>query len=137
LRNGAKSKAALNRKILASCWGRIDVFLRYKATRRNKLVGKVPVHNTSRGCSRCGHIHADNRDGGRFVCVRCGFTLHADHNAGINIKIRGIAALRDGALFVGKPKKRVAFRRKKSSTTGGTPEVACGADARPDPRRAA
>ena len=137
LRNGAKAKAGLNRKILASCWGRIDVFLRYKAARQNKLVGKVPAQNTSRGCSRCGHIHADNRDAGRFVCVRCGFTLHADHNAGINIKTRGIGALRDGAFSVAKPKKRIAFRRKDSTTTGGTPEVACGANIRPDPRLAA
>jgi putative transposase len=137
LRNAAAAKAGLNRKILASCWGRIDVFLRYKAARQNKLVGKVPAHNTSRGCSRCGHIHADNRDGDRFVCVRCGFTLHADHNAGINIRTRGIEALRDGAFSVEKPKKRVAFRRKNSSTTGGTPEAACGADVRPDPRFAA
>jgi putative transposase len=121
LRNGANAKAGLNRKILASCWGRIDAFLRYKAAKRNKLVGKVPARNTSRGCSRCGHIHADNRDAGRFVCVRCGFTLHADHNAGINIRTRGIEALRDGAFSVGKPKKRVAFRRKNRSTTGGTP----------------
>jgi putative transposase len=136
-RNGARAKAGLNRKILASCWGRIDVFLRYKAARQNKLVGKVPAHNTSKGCSRCGHIHADNRDGGRFVCVRCGFTLHADHNAGMNIRTRGIEALRDGAFSVEKPKKRVAFRRKKSGTTGGTPEVACGANVRPDQRLAA
>ncbi|OUL93013.1 hypothetical protein CA602_02115 [Paraburkholderia hospita] len=121
LRNGANAKAGLNRKILASCWGRIDAFLRYKAAKQNKLVGKVPARNTSRGCSRCGHIHADNRDAGRFVCVRCGFTLHADHNAGINIRTRGIEALRDGAFSVGKPKKRVAFRRKNRSTTGGTP----------------
>ena len=137
LPNGARAKAGLNRKILVSCWGRIDVFLRYKAARQNKLVGKVPAHNTSRGCSRCGHIHADNREGPRFDCIRCGFTLHADHNAGINIRTRGIEALRDGAFSVGKPKKRVAFRRRKSSATGGTPEVACGAYVRPDARLAA
>ncbi|WP_159462654.1 RNA-guided endonuclease InsQ/TnpB family protein [Caballeronia glebae] len=136
LRNRAKAKAGLNRKILASCWGRIDAFLRYKAGKKNKLVGKVPAQNSSRGCSRCGHIHADNRDARRFVCVRCGLTLHADHNAGINIKTLGIGALRDGAFFVEKPKKRIAFRRTDSIPTGGTPEVACGANISPDPRPA-
>ncbi len=137
LENRAKAKAHLNRKILASCWGRIDVYLRYKAAKKNKLVGKVPAQNSSRGCSRCGHIHADNRDARRFVCLRCGLSLHADHNAGINIKTLGIRALRDGAFFVEKSKKRIAFRRMDRIPTGGTPEVACGANVSPDPRLAA
>ncbi|WP_416348004.1 zinc ribbon domain-containing protein, partial [Caballeronia mineralivorans] len=36
------------------------------------------------------------RQGARFVCQRCGFEAHADHNAALNIKARGIELLRGG-----------------------------------------
>jgi putative transposase len=127
LPNGARAKAGLNRSILQSCWGTIHRTLAYKAARRNKLVGLVPATNTSRECSRCGHIHPDNRDGARFVCQRCGFEAHADDNASRNIKARGIKRLRDGDYEATRTRKRVApIRRKESNTTGGRPAQACG-----------
>ena len=53
----------------------------------------VPVHlvnprNTSRTCSArgCGHCEKANRKSqAEFCCRRCGMTMHADHNAAINI----------------------------------------------------
>ncbi|WP_193727635.1 RNA-guided endonuclease InsQ/TnpB family protein [Paraburkholderia franconis] len=134
LRNGAGAKAGLNRSILQSCWGAIHRTLAYKAARRNKLVGTVPAAHTSQECSRCGHIHPDNREGARFVCRRCGLEAHADHNAACNIKARGIERLRDGQYESAKTRKRVAFRRK-SNTTGGRPAHACeGKGPRPEHR---
>jgi putative transposase len=139
LPNGARAKAALNAGILSSCWGELDRQLGYKAARRNKLVGKVPAAFSSQECSQDGHIHPDNRNGSRFVCQRCGFEAHADHNAGLNIKARGIARLRAGDYAEKKARKRVTFRKKKP--TGGLPASnganaslvvdACGADVRP------
>jgi putative transposase len=120
LRNGARAKAALSTKILASCWGELDRQLQYKAAWHNKLAVKVPAAYSSQECSSCGHTHPGNRDGARFACQRCGFETHADWNAARVIKARGIKALREGVYDVPKTRKRVAFRRK-SSGTGGSP----------------
>lgn len=135
LANGARAKAGLNRSILASCWGRIHGTLAYKAARRNKLVGLVRAAYTSQQCSHCGHIHPDNRAGARFVCQRCGFETHADHNASLNIRARGIRRLREGDYETVQTSKRVAFRREKQNTTGGPPADACeGASPHPEHR---
>jgi transposase len=47
------------------------------------------TRNTSRECSRCGHTAKENRKTqDQFACVQCGFALHADINAAINIRSR-------------------------------------------------
>lgn len=91
LRNGARAKAALNRAILASCWGRFV----------NRLDDKMPAgavirvnpRNTSRTCAACGHLAPGNRKSQAvFECEACGHAAHADTNAAINILVRGIAS---------------------------------------------
>src|SRR5208337_1518061 len=62
LNNGARAKAGLNRAILNSMWGRVVTFARYKGLKKEKLTIKIPAHGTSQECSRCGHIHPDNRE---------------------------------------------------------------------------
>ena len=112
-RNGARAKAGLNRAILSSCWGLFVLFLSYKARRAGKLVVKMPPHYSSQECARCGHVHPDNRPSqAEFVCQRCGFEDHADHNASRVIAQRGIRLLLDGTIpektarrcGIGKPK---------------------------------
>jgi putative transposase len=51
---------------------------------------EVDPRNTSKGCSRCGHAAAGNRRGNLFRCQACGFTHHADSQAALNIRLRGI-----------------------------------------------
>ena len=47
---------------------------------------KVKAAYTSLRCSACGWINKNSRDSqAGFVCVCCGFTCNADHNAAINI----------------------------------------------------
>jgi len=47
---------------------------------------------TSQTCSACGHCERANRHSqSSFRCRRCGFALHADHNAAINIAHRAAA----------------------------------------------
>ena len=47
-----------------------------------------PGH-TSQTCSRCGHVHRDNRPSQAvFACGACGFRANADHNAAVNILVR-------------------------------------------------
>lgn len=112
LRNGASSKAGLNRAILSSCWGLIAQQLKYKAERANILVIEVPAAYTSQQCSRCGHTDPGNRDAQRFACQRCGFEAHADTNASCNIAARGIGRVRDGTLQVPKARKRLNKPRR-------------------------
>jgi len=120
LPNGQRQKAGLSKSILQSAWGRTLNFTQYKAARRNTLVLVVPPHDSSQGCSRCGHTHPENRKEDRFLCIVCGFSAHADINAACTIRRRGIKRLRDG-LTKEKAVKRVSFR--KNSSRAGPPGV--------------
>lgn len=81
LPNGAAAKAALNRLILGSQWGRIQSRLNDKTA----LI-TVDPRNTSRRCSHCEHVAKENRESqAEFRCVMCGFECNADLNAARNI----------------------------------------------------
>lgn len=61
-------------------------FIAYKAACAGVPVHLVDPRNTSRTCSACGHCEKANRKSQEsFLCQRCGFALHADYNAAINI----------------------------------------------------
>jgi transposase len=67
-----------------------------------ELVLVNPAH-TSRRCSECGHIAAENRPKGKagassFLCVKCGRKDDADKNAARNLSVLGIAELIETAL---------------------------------------
>jgi transposase len=83
LPNGARSKAGLNRAILAQGWGLLVRRTRDKAPGR---VETVRAAYTSMRCSACGWIEKNSRDSqAGFCCVHCGFSCNADENAAINI----------------------------------------------------
>jgi IS605 OrfB family transposase len=64
-------------------------FVEYKAKMMGVPVVAIDPRNTSRECSACGHIDKRNRKTqDKFVCLGCGFSLHADINAAINIRSR-------------------------------------------------
>jgi len=44
---------------------------------------------TSQRCSVCGSTHKDNRHNEKFLCLACGNTMDADHNAAVNIEMIG------------------------------------------------
>jgi len=50
---------------------------------------KVNPAYTSQICSKCGSVHKESRNGLKFSCIDCGFTLDADFNAALNILHRG------------------------------------------------
>ncbi len=106
-----QAKAGLNRAILASGWIQLEQKLTYKCGQ----VVKVPAAYTSQTCHVCGCVDRRNRPAqARFHCIRCHLTMHADHNAAINILerhrrsvARGTgAAARRGALPSGTPMTR-------------------------------
>ena len=98
-----KGKTGLNRSILQSGWGKLEQCLSYKSN-----VQKVPAPYTSQRCSECGHTEKGNRKTqSKFVCLSCGYSGNADHNAALNILASGVgAAARGGGVDVERPKKR-------------------------------
>ena len=70
-----KGKKGLNRSILGSGWGILERILGYKA----HVLLKVPPQYTSQTCSKCGHIHKDNRKGRQFKCLSCGHDRPCRH----------------------------------------------------------
>jgi putative transposase len=71
-------------------------FIVYKAQRASIPGCFVDPRNTSRTCSRCGHVDKRNRRSqAEFSCLRCGYTAHADHNAARNLATRGTVSCPD------------------------------------------
>lgn len=70
----------------------LERFIAYKAEEKGLDVLKVDPENTSKGCSRCGHVSNSSRDRHDFKCEACGYELHSDLNAAKNIRLRGITA---------------------------------------------
>jgi len=91
-----KAKSGLNREILDKCWHKIEIQLKYKARKYNKVVFKINPAHTSQECVHCGHTHLDNRlSRDEFKCVSCGHTDHADTNAANVIKKRAVKMILD------------------------------------------
>ena len=63
-------------------------FLEYKAAAAGVRVEAVDPRNTSKTCSRCGHLAEGQRRRHAFACSACGYRLHADLNAARNIAHR-------------------------------------------------
>lgn len=124
IKNGAAAKSGLNKYILASTWGQTKVFLQYKARRQGKLVIEVPPFYSSQECAECGHVHQDNRvSQAEFVCLSCGNTDHADHNAAKVITMRGVRQLLAGKC-VRKEKTRCGITKKKVGAEDSEPVAA-------------
>lgn len=65
-------------------------FISYKAKLAGVLVQLVNPKYTSQRCSHCGYTAKHNRKTqAEFVCQECGFSLHADHNAALNLSVMG------------------------------------------------
>ena len=57
----------------------------YKATAEGIPVEFVDPAYTSVTCRKCGQTNREYRDGTDFSCTRCGYEVHADVNAAINV----------------------------------------------------
>lgn len=111
LPNGARSKAGLNRAILASCWGQFTTRLDHKMD-----VVRVNPKNTSRQCHACKHTSAMNRESQAvFTCTACGHQAHADTNAARNILDRAITKTNPGT-----PGDRTRQPRQRAASTNST-----------------
>lgn len=93
--SGIRERVRLRRPQRAAlhswAFAQLGAFLGYKARRVGVAFVEVDCAYTSQTCSRCGHVDKRNRRSQAvFNCVRCDFVGHADHNAAINIAVRGV-----------------------------------------------
>lgn len=94
LPNRSAAKAGLNRSILESSWGKLLLFLGYKAKEAGKLVLLISPYQSSQECAKCHHTHPDNRQSQSvFLCCLCGHLENADQNASEVLRYRGMRAL--------------------------------------------
>lgn len=90
LPNGQSAKRGLNRSIADASWGDLTSKIEYTAAKSGKIVLKVNPKHTSMTCSKCGHVDKASRNKEKFICTNCGHIAHADKQAAINIRNRGI-----------------------------------------------
>lgn len=62
----------------------------YKAREAGIPVESIDPRNTSATCRKCGETNPAMRDGDDFECWECGYEVHADVNAAINIANGGV-----------------------------------------------
>ena len=87
-----RAKSGLNMSILDQGWFVFRRQLDYKLAWNGGWLVAVPPQNTSRTCSCCGHVSADNRQTqAQFLCVECGFEENADLVGAINVLRAGHA----------------------------------------------
>ena len=83
-----RAKAGLNRRMLDAGFGQLHRLIVEKAEEAARCVVLVDPRFSSQECSHCGYVAAESRRRRRFVCVRCGFSCHADVNAALVIRWR-------------------------------------------------
>ncbi|WP_127503948.1 RNA-guided endonuclease InsQ/TnpB family protein [Actinoplanes solisilvae] len=91
---GIRARVRLRKpqRVTLSSWSfhQLGSFLAYKACRAGVPLVEVDPRYTSQTCHRCGHRDKRNRpDQETFHCRSCGVVAHADHNAALNIAVRG------------------------------------------------
>lgn len=116
---GVRQKAGLNRSILNQGWFCFENILAYKLEERGGNLVKVDPAYTSQTCSECGTVDSKSRESqASFCCRHCGFRIHADHNAAINILRRNTASMRmeEGRLLSDEVRtRRVPLRSENPS----------------------
>ncbi|AQQ53998.1 RNA-guided endonuclease InsQ/TnpB family protein [Planococcus lenghuensis] len=93
IRHSAKSKKEAGRNLHSWAHYQLQEFIAYKAAMAGIQVEYVKPDYTSQTC-KCGHAEKANRKRHVFRCRTCGYQLHADLNAAINIAkaISGLSA---------------------------------------------
>ena len=100
-KKGTRKTVCKTMRQALSSWSfyQLRQFIEYKARAAGVLVIYVDPRNTSRTCSKCGHIDKKSRkDQEHFVCTACGHTLNADINAALNIARRGAEVIQPNAV---------------------------------------
>ena len=99
-RKGRIRGKARRRRLSQWQYGLVRRYAESKAQEFSLAVAEVNPAYTSQTCSRCGLLGKRHRHD--FRCPSCGFSLHADLNAAINIRNRYTVS-RDGGLLSTSP----------------------------------
>ena len=86
LRLRGKSSKTMRKWLSNWSYYDLEFKLAYKCKRNGIRVEFVDARYTSQKCSVCKTIDKTSRKGNRYVCRKCGNTMHADVNAAINIR---------------------------------------------------
>ena len=100
-RKGTRKTVCKTMRQALSSWSfyQMRQFIEYKARAVGVSVIYVDPRNTSRTCSKCGHVDKKSRrDQEHFVCTSCGHALNADINAALNIARRGAEVIQPNAV---------------------------------------
>ena len=90
IRQRVRAKRPQRATLHSWAFAELGEYIAYKAQLAGVPVVYVDPRDTSKGCSKCGHIAKANRPSQAvFKCQACGFELHADLNAARNISSRG------------------------------------------------
>ena len=83
------SKSNLAKQVLDCSWSEWFRQLSYKAEWAGRNLIAVDPKYTSQTCPSCEHVSRENRKTqSQFLCVECGYSDDADHNAAVNILAR-------------------------------------------------
>ena len=89
----ANNHHCMNKSIGDAGWRKFIDMIEYKAEGAGIRFVKVNPAYTSQTCSRCGSRVKKKLSTRVHKCSHCGFTLHRDHNAAINILALGVQSL--------------------------------------------
>lgn len=78
------------KNIADASWGKLFLYLHYKAESAGCVIQEVDPAYTTRDCNFCGHRHRKLELWQRkFICENCGKELNRDYNSALNILVRG------------------------------------------------
>jgi putative transposase len=75
--------------MLDASFGLLERMISEKAEESARMIVRVDARFSSQTCARCGACERESRRRRRFRCVACGFAVHADVNAALEIRRRG------------------------------------------------
>lgn len=100
-RKGTRKTVSKTMRQALSSWSfyQLRQFIEYKAKATGVQIIYIDPRNTSRTCSKCGHVDKKSRrDQEHFVCTACRHALNADINAALNIARRGAEVIQPYAV---------------------------------------
>ena len=85
---GSRRKTKLNESLARARIGKLHNAIERRGIHDGTWLVKVNPKNTSIQCHDCKEKDKESREGEKFRCTKCGFEIHADKNAGLNIRTR-------------------------------------------------
>lgn len=91
IRNRVRLRRSQRDNLHSWSFYQLKCFVEYKAKLHGVPVVSVDPRYTSQTCACCGHVAKANRKSqSSFLCVVCGYSCNADHNAARNIARRAL-----------------------------------------------